>query len=52
VLVADEDGNISDGAADVAGIFLYVFLLVEISSLIRFRFSNDMLSGNTKLSSP
>lgn len=52
VLVADEDGITSDGAADIAGIFLYVLLLVEISSLICFRFSNDTLSGSTKLSSP
>jgi hypothetical protein len=52
VLVVDEDGDTSDGAADVAGISLYVLLLVEISSLICFRFSNDALSGNTKLSSP
>lgn len=52
MLVADEDGDTSDGAADVAGIFLYVLLLVEISSLICFRFSNDTFPGSTKLSSP
>jgi hypothetical protein len=52
VIVVDEDGDTSDCTARIAGVFLYVLLLTEISSLICFRFSNDMLSGNTKLSSP
>lgn len=41
-----------DDAADVTDIFSYVLLLIEISSLMCLRFSSDMFSGNTKLSSP